>query len=204
MPSQSRFRSALFVHQLLLLLLTMPASVQGTPLAVACPAVNNEVPFYLDPSINTAGNTATINGPVGPCTTCSDPTSAYFANAGTPAPFNGAPIPAATYMAQVYGPSPGNNFALILLCPNACVCSAGGLCAQVTTPMTNFALYPFCSSKSLHYPPWRRVRSTFSADLVHNVLLRGEHAARQHCWRTTPGHNNVHERGDRLGTCRRL
>lgn len=140
----------LLLHLILQLLLPPSVTAQsGAAVASACPAVNNEVPFYLDPSVNLPGSATQINGPVGPCTTCKQPTSVYFANAGSPAPFNGATFPGGfpnrpAYMASVYGPSPGNNFATILNCPNACVCNANGLCATVTTPNTNFALYPLC------------------------------------------------------------
>lgn len=49
---------------------------------------------------------------------------------------------------EVYSPSPGNNFAVILNCPNACVCDANGLCAQILPPFQqdgNFALFPHCT-----------------------------------------------------------
>jgi len=133
------------LHSLLLLLHQLPILpiVEGTALSVACPAVDNQVPFYLDPSVN-AGGATVITNPVSACTECDQPASTYFASAGTPAPFGGpAPIP----YSDVLVPGPGNNFAYILTCPNACVCDANGLCAQVVTPMTNIALYPLCMSE---------------------------------------------------------
>uniref|UniRef100_A0A915E8R6 Uncharacterized protein n=1 Tax=Ditylenchus dipsaci TaxID=166011 RepID=A0A915E8R6_9BILA len=39
-----------------------------------------------------------------------------------------------------------NGIAQILLCANACVCDANGWCATISSPMTNFALYPICSA----------------------------------------------------------
>jgi hypothetical protein len=107
--------------------------------------VPGEVSFYLDPSVSQPGNSVVINGPVAACTDCPSPSSQYFASAGSPAPFNG--VPPVPY-SNVFTPSPGNNFAIILQCPNACVCDATGLCATFGSPNMRFGLYPLCSSES--------------------------------------------------------
>lgn len=57
----SSYEETLIVVLLALAVLVRPS--EQTALASACPAVNNQVPFYFDPSV-AAGSTV-INAPVG-------------------------------------------------------------------------------------------------------------------------------------------
>uniref|UniRef100_A0A915D9Y1 Uncharacterized protein n=1 Tax=Ditylenchus dipsaci TaxID=166011 RepID=A0A915D9Y1_9BILA len=115
-------------------------------LPASCGPIANQVPFYLDPSVNTAGNAQVVNAPVSTCATCS-PNVVYFQSATTQSLYNGNNIPDTSYI-FMQGTIAGipNGIAQILLCANACVCDANGRCATISSPMTNFALYPICSA----------------------------------------------------------
>jgi len=167
---------------LLFISLTFTPGLPQTSLPSACPAVDDQVPFYFDPSVGQEGNQISLNDPVGICSTCGEPRSLYFATAPSDTLFNGQEIPD---HGDVLNPiSIGgvrNAITTVLNCTNACVCSANGLCAQVTTPMTYLALYPYCSSERLLLSCFFALPCSCNLNehcrpfQLPDVLLRGKH-----------------------------